>query len=190
MGALVRISDLGAVKAAARKDAFARRKLAHAAGQDAAAQQYLSEALAPYADRPLSGYMPIRTEVDPHPIMAEHRAPVGVPVILGAGQPLVFHLWQPNCELKEGAFGAQIPAEGVEMTPEVLIVPLLAFDRNGGRLGYGGGFYDRTLEGLRARGPVTAIGYAYSAQEVDAIQLEATDQPLDAIVTNAGILRF
>lgn len=88
----------------------------------------------------------------------------------------------------EGTFGAYIPAKGGWIEPEILIVPLLAFDRKGGRLGYGGGFYDRTLELLRARRATLAIGFAFAAQEVDNIPLEPTDQPLDMIVTEAGII--
>ncbi|SLN68307.1 putative 5-formyltetrahydrofolate cyclo-ligase [Pseudoruegeria aquimaris] len=183
---------LAEAKAAARKAAFARRKAAHAAGRDAAAQAHLAEALAPHAGQPLAGYMPIRTEVSPLPVMAAHaaRAAVGVPVILGEGRPLVFRQWAPGCAMEEGAFGALIPADGAEITPRILIVPLVAFDARGGRLGYGGGFYDRTLEGLRARGPVLAFGFAYAAQQADDLPLEPTDQPLDAIITDAGILRF
>lgn len=88
----------------------------------------------------------------------------------------------------EGEFGAQIPAAGEWITPEILIVPLVAFDRKGGRLGYGGGFYDRTLELLRAARPTLAIGFAYGAQEAENLPLEATDQPLDMIVTEAEII--
>ena len=87
-----------------------------------------------------------------------------------------------------GEFGAKIPAEGAWMEPEILIVPLVAFNRRGGRLGYGGGFYDRTLEGLRAKRPTLAIGFAYAAQEDDDLPLEPTDQPLDLIVTENGVL--
>ena len=90
----------------------------------------------------------------------------------------------------DGPFGARVPAEGIEMIPEVVIVPLVAFDRFGGRLGYGGGFYDRTLEGLRSRGPVYAVGYAWAAQEVENVPLEPTDQPLDALVTESETLVF
>ena len=81
-----------------------------------------------------------------------------------------------------------IPKTGDWMTPQILIVPLVAFDRKGGRLGYGGGFYDRTLEGLRAAQPTMAIGFAYAAQEDENLPLEPTDQPLDLIVTEQGII--
>ena len=91
--------------------------------------------------------------------------------------------------MENGPFGARIPAQGDWLVPEVLLVPLLAFDRRGFRLGYGGGFYDRTLEGLRARGPVLAIGLAYAAQEVPVVPTDATDQRLDAILTEAGLIR-
>jgi 5-formyltetrahydrofolate cyclo-ligase len=87
-----------------------------------------------------------------------------------------------------GALGTSWPAAGEEVTPDVLIVPLAAYSSEGFRLGYGGGFYDRTLERLRAGGEVTAIGFAYSGQEDDAIPVEATDQPLDVIVTERGAI--
>jgi len=90
----------------------------------------------------------------------------------------------------EGAFKALIPVELTWMVPEIVIVPLVAWDAQGGRLGYGGGYYDRTLEGLRARGPVLAIGFAFNAQQADALPLEPTDQPLDMIVTEDRIVHF
>ncbi len=176
-------------KAAARKAAFARRKVAHeVAGQGAAG--YLSEVLAGYRGVPLAGYMAMRTEIDPTAAMEEATAhgPVGVPVIMGAGLPLQFRTWTPNAPMIAGEFGAQIPETGDWMTPEIVIVPLVAFDRNGGRLGYGGGFYDRTLEGLRAARPTLAIGFAYTAQEADQLPLEETDQALDMVVTERGII--
>ena len=183
------MADLTALKAEARKEAFARRKAAHTADPGGAAG-YLSELLAGHRGVPVSGYMPIRTEIDPLPALEEAAAhgPVGMPVILGAGQPLRFRGWSPGCAMEEGAFGAMIPADGDWITPEIVIVPLVAFDRRGGRLGYGGGFYDRTLEGLRARQATLAIGFAYAAQEADDLPLEPTDQPLDLIVTERGIL--
>ena len=183
-------ADLAAVKAAARAAAFATRKLAFAAGQGRASA-ILAEVLEAHRGRVLSGYMPMRTEIDPLPAMAAHAAAGGrvcVPVIPGKAQPLVFREWTPGCALADGPFGAQVPAGGDWLVPEVLIVPLLAFDRRLYRLGYGGGFYDRTLEGLRARGPVTAIGFAFAAQEVAEVPIEATDQPLDVVVTEAGVI--
>lgn len=87
-----------------------------------------------------------------------------------------------------GEFGAQIPAVPDWLVPDVLIVPLVAFDRQGGRLGYGGGFYDRTLEQRRAQGPVLAIGFAFGAQEASELPLEPTDQWLDLIVTEAEVI--
>ena len=83
---------------------------------------------------------------------------------------------------------AAIPAAGDWITPEIVIVPLVAFSRTGGRLGYGGGFYDRTLEELRAVKPTLAIGFAFAAQELDDLPLEPTDQPLDLIVTEQGVI--
>lgn len=185
------MSDLTELKAAARKAAFARRKAAHGAGLVGRAG-HLSEVLAGYRGVPLAGYMPIRTEINPLPAMEEAAAhgPVGVPVITGEGQPLLFSQWEPGYAMKDGPFGAQIPAEDRFFEPEIVIVPLVAFDRNGGRLGYGGGFYDRTLEQLRARRATLAIGFAYAAQEAEDLPLEPTDQPLDMIVTEAGVISF
>lgn len=177
------------VKAAARQAAFAARKAAFAAGQGQAAE-LLADVLASERGRVLSGYMPMRTEIDPLPAMAAHQGPVGVPVIVAKAQPLRFREWTPGCALVAGEFGALIPAEGGWLEPQVLIVPLLAFDARGYRLGYGGGFYDRTLEGLRARGAVLAVGFAFAAQEVEAVPIDATDQRLDMIVTEREVRRF
>jgi 5-formyltetrahydrofolate cyclo-ligase len=177
------------VKAVARAEAFARRAEAFAAGQGQAAE-ILADFLAPHKGKVLSGYMPMRSEIDPLPAMAVHPGPVGVPVIVAKASPLRFREWSPGCKLVEGAFKALIPEEGAWLEPEVLIVPMLAWDRRGYRLGYGGGFYDRTLEGLRARGPVLAVGFAFAAQEVDAVPVDAFDQRLDAVVTEKGVTIF
>ncbi|MFN7051848.1 MAG: 5-formyltetrahydrofolate cyclo-ligase [Gemmobacter sp.] len=176
-------------KAAARRAAFAARKTAFAAGQGEAAAR-LSAWLAPHAGRVLAGYMPMRTEIDPLPAMAAHAGPVCVPVIIGKGQPLRFRQWTPDCPMIEGEFGALIPAEGPWLTPEVLIVPLVGWDRRGFRLGYGGGFYDRTLEGLRAQQPTWAAGFAFAAQELADLPIEPTDQRLDALITESETLLF
>ncbi|MDA7427464.1 5-formyltetrahydrofolate cyclo-ligase [Primorskyibacter aestuariivivens] len=183
------MTTLEARKAEARKAAFARRKLAHA-GDPGTGAGMLSSVLAGHRGVPLAGYMTMRTEIDPTPAMEEASAhgPVCVPVIEAKGQPLKFALWEPGCALVDGPFGAQVPATLEFIEPEILIVPLVAFSRAGGRLGYGGGFYDRTLEGLRAKRPTLAIGFAYAAQEDADLPLEPTDQPLDMIVTESGVI--
>lgn len=179
-------------KKATRQAAFARREQAFRDGDPKAAIGRLLALLQPFRAQPIAGYSPMRTEIDPLPAMADlaKSTTVGVPIIQGNGRPLVFHEWHPDIAMVDGPFGATVPANGVEMVPQVLIVPLVAFDRQGNRLGYGGGFYDRTLQGLRSRGPVFAVGYAWAVQEADNLPLEPTDQPLDAIVTEAETLIF
>jgi 5-formyltetrahydrofolate cyclo-ligase len=183
--------DLTEIKAAARKAAFARRKQAFAA-KPPAQSGYLSEVLAGYRGVPLAGYMPIRTEINPLAAMAEAAAhgPVGVPVIQGEAQPLKFSRWEPDGALKDGPFGAKVPVVDDYFEPEILIVPLVAFNTRGGRLGYGGGFYDRTLELLRGKRATLAIGFAFDAQEADDLPLEPTDQPLDMMITESGVREF
>jgi 5-formyltetrahydrofolate cyclo-ligase len=178
---------LAEIKAAARAEAFARRKAAFV-GRSVRDADVLAAVLRDHAGHVLSGYMPMRTEIDPLPAMAAHRGPVGVPIIIGKGRPLMFRSWTPDAAMIAGEFGALVPADGGWVVPQVLIVPLLAFDRRGYRLGYGGGFYDRTLQALRAAGPVTAIGFAFAAQEVDAVPTEPTDEKLNLIVTEQGIV--
>ncbi|MEO1723675.1 MAG: 5-formyltetrahydrofolate cyclo-ligase [Pseudomonadota bacterium] len=182
-------------KAATRRAAFDARKAAHAEGRAeraaAAAEMLLAALGPPDPGTVVAGYRAIRTEIDPTPAMdALHAAGcrLSVPVIEGAGLPLTFRAWSPGCAEVEGPFGALVPAEGDWLVPRILIVPLVAFDSAGFRLGYGGGFYDRTLERLRASDPATcAVGYAYAAQELPALPLEPTDQRLDLVVTEEGV---
>lgn len=137
----------------------------------------------------MAGYLPIRTEADPLPAM-EHLSRanrVCVPVVEGPGRPLSFRTWTPGCALVEGPFRVMVPAAGDVLVPDILIVPMVAFDPALYRLGYGGGFYDRTLEALRSKQPILALGFAYSGQEAEVLPLEPTDQPLDEIVTEAGV---
>lgn len=177
----------GPDKAAARRLARdVRAGVSAARGGDQAAA--LIAALAPHAGRVLAGYMPIGTEIDPLPAMVAHAGPVCLPVVQGRDRALAFRAWQPGARMVPGAFGALVPADGAWLVPQVLIVPLLAFDRHGYRLGYGGGFYDRTLEALRAGGGAFAIGFGYAAQEMDSLPIEPTDQPLDLIVTERDII--
>jgi 5-formyltetrahydrofolate cyclo-ligase len=184
------MTELAAAKDAARAEAFARRKDAFRGRQPSDAD-LLKGVLKPHRGKILSGYMPMRTEIDCLPAMTAHAVGKGrvcVPVIPGKAVPLDFLEWTPEAPLVDGPFGAKVPASGDWLEPEVLIVPLLSFDRRGFRLGYGGGYYDRTLQRLRSLRPTVAIGFAFSAQEVDAVPTEATDQRLDLIVTEREVI--
>jgi 5-formyltetrahydrofolate cyclo-ligase len=113
-----------------------------------------------------------------------------LPIVVAKNTPLVFRKWAPGEPLASGLWDIKIPPDTApEVQPDVLLVPLLAFDRQGYRLGYGGGFYDRTLEKLRAIKKVTAIGIAYAAQEVDSVLRDAHDQQLDWIMTEQETIK-
>ncbi|MEM6636370.1 MAG: 5-formyltetrahydrofolate cyclo-ligase [Pseudomonadota bacterium] len=178
-------------KAVARKAAFARRKQAHGPEASAAACASLLDVLSDQRGKTIAGYWPIHSEVDPRAALRDlaQDSAVVLPVIEGKGMPLSFRHWWPGSEMITGAFGAMIPEAGKMLVPDVVIVPLVAFDKGLFRLGYGGGFYDRTLAGLRSRRTVQAIGFAYSAQMVERLPIEETDEPLDMLVTEAGMLR-
>lgn len=170
-------------KPALRAQALAARALG---GDQAALDRRLAEALAPHAGKVLAGYWPMRGEPDPRPAMAAHDGPVCLPVVPGPAVPLVFRRWQGE-PLERGPFGTDHPSDSLpQITPEVLIVPLVGFDARLNRLGYGGGYYDRTLEMLRRIGPVAAIGLAWESQRLSAIPAEPFDQILDLIVTDAA----
>ena len=181
-------------KARVRKLAFAARRAAHGTGLDARGCAHLERLLERLPEGcVVAGYMPIRTEISPLPVMAALAArgvPVCVPVIRGAGRALVFSRWSPGCAMVDGPFGAAVPRNEDLLVPDILITPLLAFDAQGHRLGYGGGFYDRTFAALRQGGGAIGIGFAYDAQERDDLPVEPTDQPLDAVVTETGTRRF
>lgn len=172
------------LKSALRKQALAARATG---GDDAALTARLIAVLAPHAGKVLAGYWPMRDEADPRPAMAAHDGPVCLPVVTGPARPLLFRAYDGR--LEPGGFGtSHPPADSPELVPQVLIVPLAGFDRQGNRLGYGGGFYDRTLQKLRAAGPSIALGLAYAVQEIRAIPAEPTDQPLNMIVTDQDLI--
>jgi 5-formyltetrahydrofolate cyclo-ligase len=188
--------DLVALKKQARADAAERRARAHAAAATSAGFALATTGLGfsgAAEGATVAGFLAYRTEIDVLPLMARlvaDGATTALPVVTGKGQPLVFRRWHPGEPLEEAHFGIHVPpATAEEVEPDVLLVPMLAFDREGYRLGYGGGFYDRTLERLRAMKPVTAIGVAFAGQEVAQVMRGAHDQPLDFILTESGVIR-
>lgn len=139
----------------------------------------------------VAGYHPIRDEADPRVLMSalsELGHPLALPVVAAARSALIFRSWHVGDRLMPNAWGIGEPLASVcEVVPAVLLVPLLAFDASGHRLGYGGGYYDRTIDALPK---VRTIGIAYSGQEVAAVPREPHDHTLDLIVTEKGVRRF
>ena len=191
-------AETQALKANLRREASARRRQAHVAHPQAglALMQHFKSAIQAPAGAAISGFWPMGDEIDIVPLLSQLHAsghPIGLPVVVGKGQPLIFRSWHPGLALVAGGFRTEVPPPGsAELAPEILIVPLLAFDAEGYRLGYGGGFYDRTLERLRgARGKrPLAIGVAFSAQHVTRVPRDHYDQPLDWIVTEKSAQAF
>ena len=186
--------DLAGRKAVARKRALAARLEAHRTGAGLArrAAGHALEALAPLRGAlVVAAYIPVGSEIDPTPAMlALHGLGFRVcaPVVVAKGAPLKFRMWWPGAALAAGPFGVRVPAEGAEVIPDVILAPLLAFDARGYRLGYGGGYYDRTIAALRPAGLQRAFGLAYAAQEVDAAPVDANDARLDGVITEAGLM--
>jgi 5-formyltetrahydrofolate cyclo-ligase len=185
-------------KAALRAELLARRQTiapettTHAAN---AVAETLAQALATSAAATVAGYWPLGDELDPRPAMqrlaaAGHR--LALPRMEGPAAALAFHAWTWGNPLIRGGFAVMEPApEQPKVKPQVVLVPLLAFDARGHRLGYGKGYYDRTLRTLRAAGGARlAIGLAFALQEVAKVPVAPFDEPLDAIVTEDGIRRI
>jgi 5-formyltetrahydrofolate cyclo-ligase len=195
---LIDAAETHALKANLRREAVARRKQAHAAHPHAglALMQHFKQAIEVPAGVAVSGFWPMGEEIDIKPLLAQLHASghrVGLPVVVKKGEPLIFRHWHPGMALVAGGFGTEVPPPSApELEPDVLIVPLLAFDAEGYRLGYGGGFYDRTLDKLRtgsAADPL-AVGVSYSAQHVARVPRDDFDQPLDWIVTEKAAHHF
>ncbi|MBP7337325.1 5-formyltetrahydrofolate cyclo-ligase [Niveispirillum sp.] len=141
----------------------------------------------------IAGYHAKGDEADVLPSLSALAAAghaTALPVVAGRAWPLVFRLWRPGHPLVPGAFRIMEPMGDAPLVqPDIVLVPLLAFDQAGYRLGYGGGFYDRTLEVLRAEAPTVAVGIGYAGQGVDKLPIDAYDQKLDWIVTEQGAWR-
>jgi 5-formyltetrahydrofolate cyclo-ligase len=185
------------LKKDARIKATAVRKAAHVALHDTAP---LLLAAHPFPVEPqigeqiISAFYPYQSEIDTRPLLGKLAGEgwtTCLPIVLGQGLPLEFRRWLPGEPTIAGVWGIpRPPATAPELEPDILIIPLLAFDRKGYRLGYGGGFYDRTLEKLRTRKTIIAIGVAYAAQEVDHVPVGEHDQPLDYVMTEKEIIKL
>lgn len=188
----------GVDKSALRRKAYGLRQTAHDALHLAAPAQIAAHffaALELPAGTVVAGYKAVRSEIDPCVLLEQLAARghgVGLPVVADRDQALVFRSFVPGDTLAPGTFGIEVPmSDKPEVEPDALLVPLVAFNDAGLRLGYGGGFYDRTLAKLRAgTRPVIVVGLAYSGQLMDDLQGEPHDQPLDWIVTERGAEKF
>jgi 5-formyltetrahydrofolate cyclo-ligase len=183
------MASLQAEKQAVRAAVRVRRADAARAAPDAgdAANAVFRRDVRIRASSIVAGYLPIGDEIDPRPLLRRLHAAghaIALPRIVRSHAPLSFRVWEEGDALEDGPFGTLQPGEAAPaIVPEVVVLPLLAFDRRGFRLGYGGGYYDRTLAELRSRRAVTAIGIAYAAQEVPSVPHDRHDRPLDWVVT-------
>ncbi len=190
----MRALPIDTAKAELRRMALARRDALSAEGGGTAANAVAARPL-PVETRPstvVSGYIPIRSEFDPQPLMrrfAEAGAQLALPCVTGRGQPLVMRAWRFGEPLVSGQWGLREPAaDAPEVLPDILLVPLAAFDRAGHRIGYGAGYYDMTIARLRALKPVTAIGVAFAMQEVPQVPADERDARLDLVLTEREVI--
>jgi 5-formyltetrahydrofolate cyclo-ligase len=176
-------------KAALRLEALARRQGLPPAGE-AIARNFL-DGVPWQAARVISGYLPMGDEADLLPLMRLLADKMALPVVTGRAVPLTFRRWKPGDRLEKGVFGTFHPPPAVsEVEPDLLLVPLLAFDESGHRLGYGGGYYDRTLAGLRHRRSIVAVGVGFEAQLFPKLPFGSHDQRLDFMVTEKKVREF
>jgi 5-formyltetrahydrofolate cyclo-ligase len=185
------VSDL---KSIVRKDAMIRRDAIPAAERAQAAEAIAARGL-PLAIKPgaiVSGFMPLKTEINPLPLMRKLEAAgaqLALPAIDGRGKPLVMRAFAFGDELASGQWGIREPkADAPEVAPDILLVPLLAFDRTGHRIGYGAGYYDMTIAKFRSVKPVIAVGIAFAAQEIGQVPVTARDARLDLVLTERDVI--
>jgi 5-formyltetrahydrofolate cyclo-ligase len=186
--------SISELKSVIRKDALMRRDALPAA-ERAKAAEIIATRPFPVAMRPdviVSGFMPLKTEINPLPLMrklAEQGAQLALPAIDGRGKPLIMRAFAFGDELASGQWGIREPkADAPEVAPDILLVPLLAFDRTGHRIGYGAGYYDMTIARLRAMKPVVAVGIAFAAQEIGEVPVTPRDARLDLVLTEREII--
>jgi 5-formyltetrahydrofolate cyclo-ligase len=177
-----------------RREAMSRRDALPADARKAAAEAIAMRKF-PLAIMPgmiVSGFMPLTSEFDPQPLMrklTEKSARLALPVLVGRGKTLIMREWSFGEPLSAGVWGIREPEpEAAEVEPDILLVPLLAFDRAGSRIGYGGGYYDRTIAQLRGRKAVVAVGLAFAAQEVSAVPITQGDERLNLVLTEREVI--
>ena len=191
---MIDAGDIQEQKAAIRAAALAQRD-AMPADQRAAAAEAIAAREFPIAITPgviVSGFMPMRTEINPLPLMkklAGAGAQLALPAIKGRGHPLIMRMYAFGDDLARGQWGIREPKpEAPEVAPDIVIVPLAAFDRTGNRIGYGAGYYDMTLAALRAKKKVTAVGLAFAAQEMPQVPTDERDERLDLVLTEREVI--
>lgn len=186
-------SDISELKRSLRNEALARRD-----ALDADYRQHAAEAIAslPFPvpvpkGTIVSGFFPMKTELSLLPLMRaleKNGAQIALPRIVGRGNPLSMRAWKFGDPLVPGQWGIREPApEAKEVAPDILLVPFAAFDRRGYRVGYGAGYYDMTIAGLKAKKKVVTVGFGFEAQEVGECPVEAHDQKLDFLITEVGL---
>jgi 5-formyltetrahydrofolate cyclo-ligase len=145
-------------------------------------------------ERPvIAGFAPLGDEIDIWPLLKhlhQHGSQICLPVTPDGTGPLSFRKWSPDSPMETDRYGVAYPVSGPLLTPKLVLVPLLAFTRHGDRLGYGGGYYDRTLQTLRQAGEVFACGVAYAGQEMERLPTDAHDERLDGILTETRFKAF
>ena len=183
------------VKAGLRRQAHAARAALPPGSRAEAAQsvaRHFFDSIALQPQNVVAAYWRIRDELDCQPILVrlmDNNQTVVLPVVLGPDQPLEMRVWEQGASLYEAGFGTLAPSElAPQAEPDVVLMPLLGFDRRGTRLGYGGGYYDRTLAHMMKSPKL--IGLAFAAQELDSIPRDSHDVPLDAVITEAGVRHF
>ena len=189
-------ADIAHTKAALRRESSANREKIPAEARAKASETIATRAsaLIVASDIVVSGFFPLKSEINPLPLMrklAEAGARLALPVVAGRGKPLIMRAYAFGDALASGQWGIREPTpDAPEVAPDILLVPLLAFDRRGNRIGYGAGYYDMTIAALRAAKPIVAVGIAYAAQEVDMVPVTPRDACLDLVLTEREVIDF